>query len=526
MKQAPIHLFSDIFEGLSEAQRDRCALCCGGARYTYGQLAAAIDSYAAALLDCGVRPGEHVGLWSFNSAAWVAVFFAIVKVGAVAVLPNYSLSLDEVEALLRRTDVDLLFYGNNMAVKRDPRAAEKLTDRLGLRRCFDLRAPEHDIVRRCAAAPAPCVRVAADDAGRSAFIIFTTGTTGAPKPVLLHQRGLLTNAAALAARTQGAAGDAICIALPLFHVFGLQWLTTYLIQHKTVYLQDRIQAGPIIDTVCDNQIPDIASVGSIYAQLTEHPDFPKIRDVLRFCQTGGGRITPSQFLKLETAFSQARFFNGLGMTEAHGGVTQPLPTDDRACRARSLGPLAGTLEGKLITPEGTEAAPGAVGELCIRGETLMNGYYAMPDGSLGFDADGWFHTGDLGRFQPDGRLCLAGRTKEIIIRAGENIAPLEIETAVIEAGGVQDAKVYGLPHPTLGETVACCLVPEDPARFDEAALRAALEQRLAAFKIPERFFVFDGFPLQANGKIDDRALRQALEQRAQQSGDAVCLSAT
>ena len=519
MELTHIQLFSDIFTNLSAEERDRCAICCGGVRYSYGQLAAAIDSYAAELIDRGVQPGEHVGLWSFNSAAWVVAFFAIVKVGAVAVLPNYSLPLAKVERLLRQTHVRTLLYGNNMAVKRDPRANETLAAALELRQWIDLRAPENDPARRCAApVPAPSAllsRVAADRAERSAFIIFTTGTTGAPKAVLLHQLGLLRNAAALARRTEGLTGDAICIALPLFHVFGLQWLTTYLLQHKTVYLQDRIQARHIIDTVSANNIPDLASIGTIYAQLTEHPDFPKIRDVLRFCQTGGGRITPSQFLKLESAFGRAKFFNGLGMTEAHGGVTEPLPTDDQDSRARSLGPLNELLEGKLVTPEGTEAAPGQVGELCIRGLTLMNGYYAMPDGSTGFDPEGWFHTGDLGSFEETGHLCLAGRTKEIIIRAGENIAPLEVETAIIEAGGVRDAKVYGLPHPALGETVECCLIPEDPADFDEAALRGALAGRLAAFKIPHRFFLFDAFPLQANGKIDDQALRLALEQRAQ-----------
>lgn len=518
MKLAPIHLFSDIFASLTAAQRDHCALCCGGERYTYGQLAAAIDSYAGTLLDLGVRPGEHVGLWSFNSAAWVAVFFAIIKVGAVAVLPNYSLSLEEVRQMLDRAQVRVLCCGYNMALKRDPRAAEDLAAQLGLRARLDLQAPENRFDRRCAASGAPhsalAERVAADREDRAAFIIFTTGTTGAPKPVLLHQAGLLRNAAGLAQRMDGICGEAICIALPLFHVFGLQWLTTYLIQHKTVYVQDRIQAQHIIHTVSRNRITDIASVGSIYAQLTEHPDFPEIRDVLRFCQTGGGRITPSQFLKLESAFSQARFFNGLGMTEAHGGVTQPRPGDAQALRARSLGPLCDGLEGKLVDPEGRTVPTGAVGELCIRGKTLMNGYYAMPDGKSGFDPEGWFHTGDLASFEPDGCLCLAGRTKEIIIRAGENIAPLEIETAVIEAGGIQDAKVYGLPHPTLGETVECCLVPEDPASFDETALRAVLAKRLAPFKLPNRFFVFDSFPLQANGKIDDRALRQALEQRA------------
>ena len=512
-------LLSDIFAGLSPEEQARTAIRCEGQSCTYRQLSAAIDSFADELLARGIRPGEHVGLWSFNSLNWVAAFFAIVKVGAVAVLPNYSLPGDEVEAQFRRTDIVALLYGNSVALKRNPDAAGQLAQRLKLRELIDLRAPENEFFTRCEHSPEHQIelfcRVSSDRPGRTAFLIFTTGTTSAPKAVMLHQRGLLATAEDLALRTEALTGDSACIALPLFHVFGIQWLTTYLLQHKTVYLQDRIHPENIISEVERFHVPDLVTVGTIYFQLISHPGFSRIRDIVRFCQTGGGRITPTQFALLEGSFTDAKLFNGLGMTEAHGGVTEPLATDSADRRAASLGRLGSYLEGKLVGPDGKELPPGQIGELCIRGLTLMNGYYPPGEAADDLDEEGWFRTGDLGSFDAAGNLCLAGRTKDIIIRGGENVAPLDVETAIIELGGVRDTKVFGVPHPVYGESVECCLIPEDPEGFSADALREALKSRLAGFKIPSHFFAFDFFPLMSNGKLDEPALKALLLTRLQ-----------
>ena len=516
-------LLSDIFAGLSPEEQVRTAIHCEGRGCTYRQLGCAIDSFADELISLGVRPGEHIGLWSFNSLNWVAAFFAIVKVGAVAVLPNYSLPAADVEDQLRRADVSILIFGNNLAMKRDASAAARIAQTLQLRALIDLRAPENEFFARSRRPVENDIelycRVSSDRPARSAFIIFTTGTTSAPKAVQLHQRGLLANAEDLALRTESISGDCICIGLPLFHVFGLQWLMTYLMRHKTVYLQDRISVDNIISDIYTYRIRDLATVGTIITQLIDHPDFSKIADIVRFCQTGGGRITPVQFTKLETAFSDAKILNGLGMTEAHGGVTEPLPTDGIECRAGSLGRLGSYLEGKLINSGGKEVPSGKVGELCIRGLTVMNGYYGLPEDQQGFDEEGWFHTGDLGFFDAFGNLTLAGRTKDIIIRGGENIAPLDVETAIIEFGGIKDTKVFGAPHPVYGESVECCLIPENPSKYSEDLLRAALKERLAAFKIPSHFFVFDSFPLMSNGKLDEKALKLEMLRRLEAERD-------
>ncbi len=506
-----IKLLADIFDKLTPEQEQHLALRCGGRECTYGEMAKAIDLLAGELIERGIKPGEHVALWSFNSLQWVISYMAIIKIGAVAIMPNYSLPAEDVKGLLERADVVAILYGDCVAVSKDAEAAEKIAKELKFRFALDLRLAENDTLTRLDAEPKYLneirTRVAADEPGRSAFVIFTTGTTSAPKAVLLHQKGIITNARDLANRVKEATSDSICIGLPTFHVFGLQWLITYLIQHKTIYLQARVGADGMIADISTYNIHDVATVGTIYTQLTEHKDFYKIQDIVHFMQVGGGRITPIQFMKLETAFTNAKLCNGLGMTESHGGTTQPIPSQSIETRAHTLGPFTSSLEVKIADADGKPVPQGQIGEILLRGDTVMNGYYGLPKEKQGFDDEGWYHAGDLGYLDENGDLHLSGRSKDIIIRNGENITPLDIETAIVEVGGVKDTKIYGAPHPIFGESVECCIIPENGTEFDEDAMRTALKQKLAAYKIPAHFFIYDEFPLMSNGKLDARGLK-------------------
>jgi len=506
-----IKLLAGIFEDLTPEQAGTTAVRCGGCEATYGELAEAIDLMTDKLIELGVEPGEHIALWSFNSLQWVVSYMAIIKAGAVAIMPNYSLPTEDVKGLLERADVVAILYADTVATMKDPEAAKSIASALNFRFCLDLREDANNTLTQLGTPLRHEAeireRVAADDPGRSAFVIFTTGTTSAPKAVLLHQKGILTNAFDLAARVKNVTSESICIALPVFHVFGLQWLVTYLIQHKTVYLQARVGADGVIEDVSTYNIHDIATVGTIYTQLTEHKDFYKIADVIHFMQTGGGRITPIQFMKLETAFTNAKLFNGLGMTESHGGTTQPLETDSIETRAHTLGPFTSSLTFKIADETGRELPQGKIGELMLKGNTVMNGYYGLPKEKQGFNDEGWYPAGDLGYLDDNGNLHLAGRSKDIIIRNGENITPLDIETAIVEVGGIKDTKIYGAPHPIYGESVECCITLEKGVEFDEDAMRAALKKKIAGYKIPAHFFIYDDFPLMANGKLDARGLK-------------------
>ena len=475
---------------------------------TYGEFRAAEAGFAAHLHDRGLAKGERVALWGYNSANWLVAFFAIVRAGGVALLVNYSAGIDDAAELLRKAGARFLVCGDNGQTKRRDDAMEALADAAGIERsrCVDVRGEVCGLASAYAQAEGLDEQRQPSEEADTAFIIFTSGTTSAPKAVCISQRALAADARALMAGLEGTMGESVCVAVPLFHILGLLTSYVYLILGSTVCLPASYRADTLVSVVGESHASDMAAVGAVYQGLADADGFSEsVAPHLRTCLIAGGMSTPVQMMRLELDFENATFINMYGQSEG-APLTMVRPSDLVELRASTVGRAVDGVELRIADLDGSTLPTGEVGEVLARGVCLMNGYEGLPSDAQAIDADGWLHTGDLGFLDPSGYLHLAGRIKDVIIRGGENISPAEIEAELTSIEGVADAKVMGAPHAIFGESVEACVTTQGTAPIDEGRVLEALRARMPRYKVPAHVCSFSEFPLNVNGKLDQRAL--------------------
>ncbi len=506
--------FASLINGHSKKFPENEALVSEGMSFTYRQMQQSVNAFASMLIDKGVKSGDHVALWAYNSAQWVIAMHGIIKAGAVAVLLNYSLPAKELEQLVKYTEVSFIVYGNNRETRIDENAGKKMAEKTGIsaEKLIDLSSVDFKELSKQTLSSDTLEILSEfeknDDPHRTAVIIFTTGTTAMPKAVMLSQYSLLNDAIGYGERYKNSHGKKCLVSIPLFHSFGLLVCNVYLIDAATVYLHEIIKPNVISKIVGENKISDMVSVGSVYLGLVEEPDFDiNLLPNIRLCLIGGGFSTPVQMMRLESAFSHGIFLNGYGQTESSPALSLVSPDDKIEKRANTVGrPLDGA-ELKIWNKESGFLNQGEIGEVVARGYYLMNGYFKLPKEQQAIDDEGWLHTGDLGFIDEEGYLHLTGRIKDIIIKSGENILPAEIEKEICKNEGVREVKVFGTPNYLTGEAVQACVVMNKGFTFDVDDIKQRLKGKISSFKIPENIFEFESFPVNANGKLDQRTLK-------------------
>ena len=487
----------------------RLAIVGSGNNCTYEDMQKGILGLTGKLREMGVGKGSRVALWGYNSANWLIAFFAIVRAGGTAVLVNYSMSTGDAAELLTMTETGFLLCGDNGETKKDPDAMHALASLAGIPEghCLDIRPDAVDLgsfFRDAAETPEARDESEADE---TAVIIFTSGTTSTPKAVQISQRALTFDADAFNENTGEYAGRSVCVAVPLFHILGLLMSYAYLCRGATVCLPANYKPETLVREIDAYRVADMAAVGAVYLGLAEAEDFEKnVVPNLHLCMIAGGMSTPVQMMRLELQYANATFINMYGQSEA-APLTMVRPTDLVEQRAQSVGQAIDGLEIRISDGKGGFLPQGEIGEVVARGSNLMNGYDRLPKDKQPIDEDGWLHTGDLGLLDENGYLYLAGRIKDVIIRGGENISPSEIENALNQMDNIREAKVMGAPHPIYGESVEACITMTDGGKsFDQEAIKKALRAKIARFKVPSHIFLYDSFPLNVNGKLDQRAL--------------------
>ena len=453
-----------------------------------------------------------MALWSYNSIDWLVAFFAIVRAGGVAVLVNYSMGVQDVAKLLRSVGATYIICGDNGQTKRWDDALGTLAKASGiaLKNCVDVRTGTPGLVSRFADAPGIEEVRTEDEAGETAFIIFTSGTTSRPKAVCVSQRALTCDAHAVELGLEGTRGQSICVSVPLFHILGLLTSYVYLTQGAKVCLPANYRADSIAPLISEHCVSDMAAVGAVYQALSVAEGFSRnVAPHLRTCLIAGGMTTPVQMMRMELDYANATFVNMYGQSEG-APLTMVRPSDLVEQRAGTVGRPVEGVELRIAAADDTPLPEGEVGEVLARGKCLMNGYDGMPASSQAIDAHGWLHTGDLGYVDELGNLHLAGRLKDVIIRGGENISPAEIEAEITKIDGVREAKVMGVPHPVFGESVEACVEVSSVSKFDVEQAKDLLRTSLPRYKVPAHVFAYEAFPLNVNGKIDQRSLYSSL----------------
>ena len=508
-----LKVFSEMLKQNAREFPDRPAITCRDSTVTFGQLKTAVDRCSLYLAGQGFQKGEKAVLWGFNGIEWMIAFYGIIQAGGVAALMNYGLKAQDVSALSKMVDASWGFIGGNTISIADKNAAVKALADGGIpvqhvfpaaafadaKMFVPLNAEEEKLLEGVLTRTQP---------KDSQVIIYTTGTTSIPKAVLQSSFSILSNVEGSAAVLGNNIGDSLCLALPTFHSYGLMVVNTFLSLGRHVFLTPLLKPDTLLNMIYENHITNMCSVGAIYGMLTSMPEFEeKLYGQLSLCIVGGGFTTPVEMMRFEKLLGGGKLLCGYGQTECSPVITLESFDDPLEKRAVSVGRSLPNHEVRIWN-EGTGFAPqGEIGEIVVKGPSLMNGYYGLPQEKQAIDKDGWLHTGDLGRFEPDGMLQFSGRIKDIIIRSGENISPVEIERVLLEQPEVREAKVMGAAHPIWGESVEACLVLRDKgAVLDETAFRNRLKQKLASFKVPSHFFLYDSFPLNENGKLNQRSL--------------------
>ena len=481
-----------LFE-LARRWHERLHVVQGERGYTFDEMRAAIVAKATELAAQGVQRGDRVFLIGFNSPEWVVNFWACLSAGLVPVLANAWWSEAEIANGLALLEPALTLA--------DARAAARVPAgrRLG----------RWEIDTGMPAQPLPGVFEArSQDENETALVIFTSGTSGQPKAVVLSHRAMLARlhmtlqiTRKLPHQIDGAVHDVNLVTGPLFHVGTMQGLLRSALVGDTLVLpRGRYEPGEVLALVERHRVNRWTAVPTMVSRLLDHPELAT-RDLssLKSISIGGAPVHAELMRRIREQLPNVspRIPTGYGLTENGGQSTASGGTENVEKLGSSGKPLP-CVEIRFLPHPGLPD-----GEVLLRAPTQMSGYFGLRDSPI--DAEGWLHTGDLGRLDEQGQLWITGRCKDMIIRGGENIAPAAIERALQSLPGVSEAAVFGLPHPDLGEEVMAVVVADRGITAD--ALAQQLQGRLASFAVPSRWRL-QTEPLATNqtGKVDKQAL--------------------
>lgn len=521
-----------LLQEQSERFADREALVAGTHRLNYRQLREEVLRTARGLHALGVRRGDHVAILMGNRAEWVLSFLALQQLGAVSVGLNTWATPREMEFALSHAEVTCLIcvdrYGRAdyraMIADMQPHAQRlpRLARTVWLAAddaqppVLDASAGECSWTQMLAEGQGvePATVLAAgqavgpEDVG---MLLYTSGSTAAPKGILLQHKQWIQNAFHIGERQKVTCADRLWLAVSLFWSFGCVNGFPNLFTHGgCVVLQERFDAGQALELIEQERCTIFYGTPNMVQALFEHPQ-RKNHD-LSSLRSGATIGTPEQ-IQLAVDLGVREICNVYGLSETYGNCAVIDASEPLSLRLQSVGqPLPG-VTARIFSIEGGEVLPpGQVGEIRLKGP-LFKGYFKEPEKTReSYDAQGYFHTGDLGMLDAEGRLFYRGRLKEMVKSGGINIAPAEVEETLMRHPSVRTAYVIGVPHPTLDEALVAIVIPQAGVAADADALKAHCQRELAAYKVPHRFhFTTEAqLPLTTTGKVQKMNLHQLL----------------
>lgn len=469
---------------------------------SYGELADRTARIASHLQANGVGPGDRVAIHLPNSVDWVEACLGIVRAGAVAVPISFDATVDEIA--YRIDDAQCV------AVFAREQKREVLRQASGNVAVMAFENGRSAAVVEDGAGPAPLDPL---DIERPAFIVYTSGTTGRAKGVVLSLQSMLWVTAACWAPVAGLnADDYVLNALPLYHSYALNLAVVSIVATgASEYLMESFSASRLAEVLAQEPITLLPGVPTVFHYMLERAKEEGRRTLskVRICLSAGAVLPGPLNQEFESWFG-VKLLDGYGITETSTMVTINAPSGGRFMGSCGL-PLPG-LATRIVDLDDRDVATGGEGELIVRGPNVMIGYHNNPEATASALRHGWYRTGDLARADRFGFLSITGRLKEIIIRGGQNIAPVEVEEAIFAHESVLDCAVVGIPHEFLGEVPVAFVIPREGHRLDEEAILAHCRTRLSGYKTPQAVHVVTTIPRTGSGKVQRFKLKQLLSE--------------
>lgn len=519
--------------------RDAAVFVHQNKRFTFRELNEVTQTIAGNLLKLGIGPGDRIGIWSPNRAEWVLTQFAAAEIGAILVTINPAYRAIEVESVMNRTGVKALVIADRFKnsdyvallgelapeIKNcEPgqtksRRLPNLTHVIligeqnlpGMLRFSELYRPlaEDDITRLDTIA----AQLQPDDAIN---IQFTSGTTGSPKGITLSHFNILNNGYFMTGRMGLKAGDRLCIPVPLYHCYGMvMGVLGCLTRAATMVFPDEgFSSKTVLGAIQNERCTALFSVPTMYIAMLSDPDFANY-DVSSL-RTGnmGAAQCPSDVMKQVIERMNMRGITiSYGMTETSPITFQTVEDDTFERRIHTVGRIHSHVQAKIVDADGRIVPLGQRGELCIRGYSVMRGYWDDPEQTAEvIDKDGWLHTGDLAVFDEEFYCRIVGRAKDMINRGGENISPVEVESFLITHPKVMDVAVFGVPDEKFGELVGAWIRLHENETADAEEIKSFCKNKIAHYKIPAHIRFVDEFPMTVSGKVQKFLIRERMNQ--------------
>jgi fatty-acyl-CoA synthase len=500
----------EVFEKTASRFPDREALVVRhqGVSLTFSGLAAAVERVARGLAGLGIGEQDRVGVWSTNCAEWIQLHLACARLGAVLVNVNPSYRAYELAYVLRKSGMKALFLwaqdkrSDYRAIVEEATAGQTLALEhrvyLGAEDWARMLEQGRDI---------PACRISPNQVTN---IQYTSGTTGSPKGVLLTHRNVLNNAAIIAKGMMMSERDRIVVPVPMYHCFGCVIGTMVsVVSGATMILPTAtFEALATLQAIHEERATAIYGVPTMFIAELEHSAFPTFDFSSLRSGMMAGAPCPIEIMKRVVNEMHCEGMTvGYGQTESSPVITMSAVHDRLERRVSTVGQACANTEVKIVLPSGETAPAGQQGELCTRGYLVMKGYDQEPDATRrAIDEDGWLHTGDLATMDHDEYFRITGRAKDMIIRAGENVYPREIEEFLHRHPKIAEVQVVGLPDARLGETVAAWIRLKEPAMEEE--IREFCRGKIAHYKVPQYIRFVDAFPMTVTGKVQKYRIRE------------------
>jgi fatty-acyl-CoA synthase len=505
------HGLSDLLRRTARRVPDKAAIACGDVRWTYAELDLLCSRLAQGLREQKIGPGDRVAVLSRNSHAFVALRFALARIGAVLVPINFMLNAEEIAFILRSSGAIALAVG------------PEFVDVGGTAAAGETKVAQIYWLPGETTAPAPRAMIAFDDlcraqplaapidvdAGSLAQIVYTSGTEAQPKGAMLTHEAIIWQYVSCIVEGEMASGDVTLHALPLYHCAQLDVFlgpAVYLGASNVIIGQPRPEV--ILPLIPKYAITSFFAPPSVWIALLRSPLFDAIDlSTLKKGYYGASSMPIEVLHELQRRLPAVRLWNLYGQTEI-APLASVLKPEDQLRKAGSAGKPVLNVETRVVDDLMQDVRPGEVGEIVHRSPQLLQGYFNDPEKTAAAFAGGWFHSGDLATVDDEGYITIVDRKKDMINTGGENVASREVEEAIYQLPEVSEVAVIGLPDPIWIEAVTAIVVAKLGQSLGESAVIDHCRQRLARYKVPKRVIFAENLPKNPSGKLLKRQLRE------------------